>query len=127
MSSRPVGGPRSCSYAALLFFSLCRSVPRDTPSPPSFPTRRSSDLNWLMCLLSADFDRDSRSCSSPNSTCAAAAAIAQMRSRRSEEHTSELQSRGHLVCRLLLEKKKIADDSVTGANQEGILRTTDPN
>src|SRR6266702_1527685 len=28
------------------------------------------------------------------------------RSRRSEEHTSELQSRGHLVCRLLLEKKK---------------------
>src|SRR5690625_6742370 len=26
--------------------------------------------------------------------------------RRSEEHTSELQSRGHLVCRLLLEKKK---------------------
>src|SRR5207253_10679012 len=28
------------------------------------------------------------------------------RSSRSEEHTSELQSRGHLVCRLLLEKKK---------------------
>src|SRR5690625_5890943 len=25
--------------------------------------------------------------------------------KRSEEHTSELQSRGHLVCRLLLEKK----------------------
>src|SRR5439155_7952195 len=33
-------------------------------------------------------------------------------SRRSEEHTSELQSRGHLVCRLLLEKKK---DDVAGA------------
>src|SRR5437660_9616241 len=28
------------------------------------------------------------------------------RASRSEEHTSELQSRGHLVCRLLLEKKK---------------------
>src|SRR5690625_5733697 len=27
--------------------------------------------------------------------------------RRSEEHTSELQSRGHLVCRLLIEKKKV--------------------
>src|SRR5439155_18904000 len=26
---------------------------------------------------------------------------------KSEEHTSELQSRGHLVCRLLLEKKKL--------------------
>src|SRR5690625_6267562 len=30
---------------------------------------------------------------------------------RSEEHTSELQSRGHLVCRLLLEKKNILLDS----------------
>src|SRR5437660_2662577 len=30
----------------------------------------------------------------------------QRRAERSEEHTSELQSRGHLVCRLLLEKKK---------------------
>src|SRR3989442_4757105 len=29
---------------------------------------------------------------------------------RSEEHTSELQSRPHLVCRLLLEKKKINSD-----------------
>src|SRR5207253_7338828 len=29
-----------------------------------------------------------------------------LRLNRSEEHTSELQSRGHLVCRLLLEKKK---------------------
>src|SRR5690625_5761810 len=29
--------------------------------------------------------------------------------KRSEEHTSELQSRGHLVCRLLLEKKKQSD------------------
>src|SRR5439155_23406146 len=31
------------------------------------------------------------------------------RGSRSEEHTSELQSRGHLVCRLLLEKKKERD------------------
>src|SRR2546422_6830553 len=31
---------------------------------------------------------------------------------RSEEHTSELQSRLHLVCRLLLEKKKIHTDHV---------------
>src|SRR2546429_6996893 len=32
-------------------------------------------------------------------------------SKRSEEHTSELQSRLHLVCRLLLEKKKITAKS----------------
>src|SRR2546422_3328952 len=31
---------------------------------------------------------------------------------RSEEHTSELQSRLHLVCRLLLEKKKKTYDSI---------------
>src|SRR2546422_7274093 len=34
------------------------------------------------------------------------ALLAAVRARRSEEHTSELQSRLHLVCRLLLEKKK---------------------
>src|SRR3989442_8301499 len=32
--------------------------------------------------------------------------LARQCNRRSEEHTSELQSRPHLVCRLLLEKKK---------------------
>src|SRR2546422_1564078 len=32
---------------------------------------------------------------------------------RSEEHTSELQSRLHLVCRLLLEKKKKKDETTT--------------
>src|SRR5690625_5370045 len=31
--------------------------------------------------------------------------VAVVRAGRSEEHTSELQSRGHLVCRLLLEKQ----------------------
>src|SRR6266508_1519370 len=35
---------------------------------------------------------------------------------RSEEHTSELQSRGHLVCRLLLEKKKKVDCSTLRYN-----------
>src|SRR5689334_23790596 len=34
------------------------------------------------------------------------AASTETRSKRSEEHTSELQSQFHLVCRLLLEKKK---------------------
>src|SRR2546430_9163284 len=34
--------------------------------------------------------------------------------RRSEEHTSELQSQSNLVCRLLLEKKKKEDDHASG-------------
>src|SRR5690625_6817949 len=33
--------------------------------------------------------------------------VGQNAQKRSEEHTSELQSRGHLVCRLLLEKQKM--------------------
>src|SRR5437870_8693573 len=97
------------------------------PSSPLFPTRRSSDLaervgvlgehqlierdlggpralgrvvghDWPMLrrLWSAVLRADcpvlpsARDCFRPA---------------RSEEHTSELQSRGHLVCRLLLEKK----------------------
>src|SRR2546422_6692320 len=45
-----------------------------------------------------------------NSTLACALVGAKLR--RSEEHTSELQSRLHLVCRLLLEKKKFTLPSV---------------
>src|SRR5207253_7384439 len=41
---------------------------------------------------------------------------------RSEEHTSELQSRGHLVCRLLLEKKKKNNSHNVGAGDERIAR-----
>src|SRR5690625_6824446 len=40
---------------------------------------------------------------------------------RSEEHTSELQSRGHLVCRLLLEKKNNTD----GLNSHRIEESED--
>src|SRR2546422_8615472 len=50
------------------------------------------------------------SCAARASACrrcrTAAAGVAGGGRRRSEEHTSELQSRLHLVCRLLLEKKK---------------------
>src|SRR3712207_7413628 len=38
-------------------------------------------------------------------------------SRRSEEHTSELQSRQYLVCRLLLEKKKVPCCTVYGRSR----------
>src|SRR3712207_8257013 len=38
------------------------------------------------------------------------------RTRRSEEHTSELQSRQYLVCRLLLEKKKHYSISAPSSN-----------
>src|SRR2546429_3454031 len=43
---------------------------------------------------------------SPTSNNTALRTVARTTHERSEEHTSELQSRLHLVCRLLLEKKK---------------------
>src|SRR5690625_6781696 len=41
---------------------------------------------------------------------------------RSEEHTSELQSRGHLVCRLLLEKKKKKTKSTQKTTKKKAIR-----
>src|SRR2546422_4680070 len=46
-------------------------------------------------------------------TCAATATPGPLIIVRSEEHTSELQSRLHLVCRLLLEKKKKTTEKTT--------------
>src|SRR3712207_7371670 len=46
------------------------------------------------------------SASSPGSRSSSPSTPTRRRGRRSEEHTSELQSRQYLVCRLLLEKKK---------------------
>src|SRR2546422_1640720 len=43
---------------------------------------------------------------------------------RSEEHTSELQSRLHLVCRLLLEKKKKTKDVHTSQASDACHRLT---
>src|SRR5207302_9693825 len=74
------------------FFFYCS---RDHRHLHSFPTRRSSDLylcppadgfrNRIVSVLILLFETDENT--------------------RSEEHTSELQSREKLVCRLLLEKK----------------------
>src|SRR2546429_6509242 len=47
----------------------------------------------------------------------AGGARGQRRAHRSEEHTSELQSRLHLVCRLLLEKKKTIESYRLTAHQ----------
>src|SRR5437870_8502589 len=73
------------------------------PDLHSFPTRRSSDLFGI-----APGQPPSMNPTPNSSSCRAMTSLsATLRLRpRSEEHTSELQSRGHLVCRLLLEKKQ---------------------
>src|SRR5699024_12691227 len=103
------------SYALPLLFPLSFHFSSSHRDLHSFPTRRSSDLfricrefqhcgygeppsqadpasqdlpPWLFAPHSGPFPRIFR------------------RGNRSEEHTSELQSRFDLVCRLLLEKKK---------------------
>src|SRR5205809_4053158 len=93
-----------CSSALFLFFFflMIRRPPRSTlfPYTTLFRSRRIDEDNGL--TLTAAVTK---------------AAIGENRNRvgtrgrsyqpgRSEEHTSELQSRLHLVCRLLLEKKK---------------------
>src|SRR5690625_6100629 len=50
--------------------------------------------------------------------CQVDCALEDLRKVRSEEHTSELQSRGHLVCRLLLEKKTKIETQTTKKNQQ---------
>src|SRR5439155_22338445 len=96
-------------FSLLLFFLMIPPPPRSTlfpyttlfrsPGPPSEtwrPTRRTRAIT----------------CTRRRGSGSTSTAISRGRPReiavevRSEEHTSELQSRGHLVCRLLLEKKK---------------------
>src|SRR5258708_31074000 len=83
---------------------MIRRPPRSTlfPYTTLFRSSRSPTARcgcWCCCtsMTSATRRSNSPSCSSSTSSSA---------SSRSEEHTSELQSPDHLVCRLLLEKKK---------------------
>src|SRR5437660_7288850 len=88
----------------LVFFLFVRRRPRSTLFPYTTLFRSS-------CLASAmrwERSGPSNSTREAPSFCTIANRVGGAGS-RSEEHTSELQSRGHLVCRLLLEKKKIMD------------------
>src|SRR5437870_10379313 len=93
----------------LFFFLVLRRPPRST----LFPYRRSSDLGGRVVPNEFSFRRLPDRNSDPTLLGASAEDNVDAehggKKRRSEEHTSELQSRGHLVCRLLLEKKKQKD------------------
>src|ERR1041385_9383764 len=75
----------SITCCVVFFFLMIRRPPRSTLFP--YTTLFRSDRG---SIVNKDFYFS----------------LAQCRDPRSEEHTSELQSRLHLVCRLLLEKKK---------------------
>src|SRR5690606_40930142 len=82
-----------------IVYSYCTS-----PIIHSFPTRRSSDLGRVD-IVDAD-DREVVGDAQDPHGGGDEAGGDQFVVARSEEHTSELQSRENLVCRLLLEKKK---------------------
>src|SRR5579884_4397908 len=85
-------------FVSFFFFLMIRRPPRST----LFPYTTSSDLPSRMARRAW----------------IQAVAATMTRARRSEEHTSELQSRGHLVCRLLLEKKKKTNKGYSSFNND---------
>src|SRR5690606_40784062 len=106
----------SCALPTRSCFCSCYG---SRPALHSFPTRRSSDLGGAAQAARCNVKRrDGRAVQGTGLDPQAEGRRAHRRSRcktggaaqaarcRSEEHTSELQSRENLVCRLLLEKKK---------------------
>src|SRR2546422_4701931 len=89
---------------SIFFFLMIRRPPRSTlfPYTTLFRSGRCNQQErneHTLCRLERIEQRNGEECAhhaKPDQQCL-----------RSEEHTSELQSRLHLVCRLLLEKKKL--------------------
>src|SRR5690606_42161173 len=107
------GGPcvayRSQSRCCCCPFSSISCGSRLRLELPSFPTRRSSDLPARIAGMQKRIDEAAQEAGRDPGDIRRAYNVMGMImdgvSERSEEHTSELQSREKLVCRLLLEKK----------------------
>src|SRR5438105_14987343 len=96
------------SLTMYFFFLMIRRPPRSTLFPyttlfRSIVTSSNGRLRYMRQVF----------CSSGNSAVHGPHQVAQKKTWRSEEHTSELQSRVDLVCRLLLEKKKKKKNKTT--------------
>src|SRR5260370_8189732 len=104
-----VVGLTSC-LSFLFFFLMIRRPPRSTlfPYTTLFRSTSSRDLSDLIVAFGAK-RRATVSLAEPTSTAILTSGLRSTSApptRRSEEHTSELQSHLNLVCRLLLEKKQ---------------------
>src|SRR5204862_4710116 len=111
VSSLPLILARSSTRRSI---ATCFSLTSRTPflGPPAFPTRRSADLDPSRAV-SRDPEGSAEGVRAPLRVAANQMTIQRPRNHlircRSEEHTSELQSRRDIVCRLLLVKKKPVD------------------
>src|SRR3712207_8949357 len=85
----------SMSLFVFFFFLMIRRPPRSTLFPYTTLFRSNAVELPLQCMRSFD-----------SKHCRKLSGLKVLLDLRSEEHTSELQSRQYLVCRLLLEKKK---------------------
>src|SRR2546429_7068633 len=94
-------------YVIFFFFLMIRRPPRSTLFPYTTLFRSVSGPASARSVASRLTSTNNRSIQMPKmKTKSSAKKRFRVRPGRSEEHTSELQSRLHLVCRLLLEKKK---------------------
>src|SRR5437588_8452993 len=109
-------------YRVSFFFFLIRRPPISTLFP--YTTLFRSRPSWCAAT------RCTRRCTRSASSCTTSGTTNEHR--RSEEHTSELQSHSDLVCRLLLEKKKkkiqqkhnlTLDDYILTNNQTTVVYT----
>src|SRR3712207_8281050 len=95
-----------------VFFLMIRRPPRSTlfPYTTLFRSVRLNDSVALMVRLpptpSGFFESVDAEIVAPSAMVSFCVSMLRFPAARSEEHTSELQSRQYLVCRLLLEKKK---------------------
>src|SRR5205823_14016045 len=110
---------RETSVTAIIFFLLIRRP----PSPSLFPYTtlfRSASISTFPCCAGSRPDWPGWTASRSTTPCRSpvpSPATGCRRTRRSEEHTSELQSLAYLVCRLPLEKKKTPQRAITCARQ----------
>src|SRR5690606_42079775 len=102
--------PRHCSMTLPVFFLMMRRPPRSTLFPYTTLFRSGGALRSDLPRGGEGADRQERGrARRPRAGHGRGGGEGAHRRRlaaRSEEHTSELQSRENLVCRLLLEKKK---------------------
>src|SRR5690625_7088318 len=92
---RPIGARRADEFMDLIHQAM---VTGKTPDGSPVPTQQRKRPHLVITVAQSTLDGED---DAPGYLAGYGPLSA-----RSEEHTSELQSRGHLVCRLLLEKKK---------------------